>query len=223
VILSEQGINDKLRIAVLAGDEQTVKDLVRVAIEGNADAIELVEKGLIPAIKEVGEKFDRMEIFLADMMLSANAMKSGMDLLLPKISKEKIPRRGRVVVGTVRGDIHEIGKTILGSLLTASGLEVHDIGCDVPASAFVTRAEQLEAEMVMASALMTTTLPGQRDILEYLATTGKRARYLVLVGGGATTREWADEIGADGYAETAMGGVELAGRKLEERRNVHSG
>lgn len=214
----KQSILEKLRSGVLAGDEKIVKETAQEAIEKNIDPIDVVEKGLIPGIREVGEKFEKMEIFLTGMMMSADAMKAGMNILIPKIPKDKIPRRGTVVVGTVKGDIHEIGKNILSALLTASGFEVHDLGCDVPASAFVRKAEEVGADVIAVSALMTTTLPSQKDILDYLNSLGRRDKYLVLIGGGPTTAEWAEEIGADGYAETAVDGVKLASKKLEEKR-----
>jgi corrinoid protein of di/trimethylamine methyltransferase len=206
--------------AVVAGDEELVKKIVQEGIEKNVDPLELIEKALIPGIREVGEKFERMELFLTGMMLSADAMKAGMSLLLPRIPKDKIPKRGTVVVGTVKGDIHEIGKNVLSALLIANGFDVHDLGSDIPASAFVRKAEEVNADIIAASALMTTTLPSQKDILDYLKSTGKRDKYLVLVGGGPASAEWAEEIGADGYAETAVEGASLATKKLQEKSKM---
>jgi corrinoid protein of di/trimethylamine methyltransferase len=206
--------------AVVAGDEELVKKIVQEGIEKNVDPLELIEKALIPGIREVGEKFERMELFLTGMMLSADAMKAGMNLLLPRIPKDKIPKRGTVVVGTVKGDIHEIGKNVLSALLIANGFDVHDLGSDIPASAFVRKAEEVNADIIAASALMTTTLPSQKDILDYLKSTGKRDKYLVLVGGGPASAEWAEEIGADGYAETAVEGASLATKKLQEKSKM---
>jgi len=216
----KEDIIERLRAAVVAGDETKVKKIVQEAIQENVDPLEALEKSLIPGIREVGEKFEMMEIFLTNMMLSADAMKAGMNLLLPRIPKDKIPKRGTIVVGTVKGDIHEIGKNVLTALLTANGFDVYDIGCDAQASAFVRKAEEVNADIIAASALMTTTLPGQKDILDYLNSVGKRENYVVIVGGGPTTAEWAEEIGADGYAETAVDGVKLASRKLEEKRKL---
>lgn len=216
----KQDVLERLRAAVVAGDETMVKEIAQEAIEKNVDPLEALEKGLIPGVREVGEKFEKMEIFLTGMMLSADAMKAGMSLLLPRIPRDKIPKRGIVVAGTVKGDIHEIGKNVLTALLIANGFDVHDLGCDVPASAFVRKAEEVQADMIAASALMTTTLPGQKDILDYLKSLGKRDKYVVIVGGGPTTAEWAEEIGADGYAETAVEGVKLASRKLQEKSKM---
>jgi trimethylamine corrinoid protein len=216
-LVQKQDVLERLRAAVVAGDETKVTEIVQEAIRENVDPLEALEKSLIPGIREVGEKFEKMEVFLTSMMLSADAMKAGMNLLLPRIPKDKIPKRGTVVAGTVKGDIHEIGKNVLASLLIANGFDVHDIGCDVQASAFVRKAEEVNADIIAASALMTTTLPGQKDILDYLKSLGKREKYVVIVGGGPTTAEWAEDIGADGYAETAVDGVRLAVRKLEEK------
>lgn len=213
----KQNILEKLRAAVVSGDEKMVQGFVREALDSGVDPVEIMDKGLITAIRDVGSKFEKMEIFLTGMMMSADAMKAGLNVLLPKIPKDKIQKRGIAVVGTVKGDIHEIGKNILSALLTAASFDVHDLGCDVAASAFVKKAEEVGANIIMASALMTTTLPGQKDILDYMVSVGKRDKYVVLVGGGPTTPEWAEEIGADGYAETAVDGVKLALSKFEEK------
>jgi len=220
LLSQKKEILDRLRAAVVAGDENLVREIVKEAIEKDVEPLEAIESGLIPAIREVGEKFEKMELFLTDMMMAAEAMKAGMNLLLPKIPKEKIPRRGTVVAGTVKGDIHEIGKNVLAALLVAGGFDVHDLGSDVPASQFVKKAEEVGADIIAASALMTTTLPGQKDILDYLKAVAKRSEHLVLVGGGPTTAEWAEEIGADGYGETAMDGVKIALRKMEEKAKM---
>lgn len=215
---NRQVILKKLHAGIVSGEEKTTRDMVQEALDIGIDPVEIMENGLIPAIREVGAKFEKMEIFLTGMMVSADAMKAGMNILLPKVSKERMQERGIAVVGTVKGDIHEIGKNILSALLTAAGFDVHDLGCDVQASEFVRKAEEVGANMILASALMTTTLPGQKDILDYLASVGKTDKYVVLVGGGPTTAEWSEEIGADGYAETATDGVQLALKMFEERR-----
>jgi len=214
----KQDILDRLCTGVISGDEELVKLVTQEAIDGGIDPIEIVEGGLTPGITEVGAKFERMEAYLTDMMMSADAMKAGMSIVLTKIPREKIRTRGAVVIGTVKGDIHEIGKNILGALLTAGGLDVLDVGCDVPASVFAQKADEAGATIIGASALMTTTLPGQKDIVDYLNSTGKRGKHSLLVGGGPTTPQWAEEIGADAYAETATDGVKLALRELERRR-----
>jgi trimethylamine corrinoid protein len=213
----EQEILDRLRKSVVTGDEEAARLVTRDATENNIDPVKILEEALIPGIAEVGGKFERMEAYLTDMMMAADAMKAGMSIALAKIPQEKIRRIGTIVLGTVKGDIHEIGKNILSALLTAAGVDVHDVGCDVPASVFAAKAEEVGAIIIGASALMTTTLPGQKDIVDYLNSTGKRDKYSLLVGGGPTTEQWAKEIGAEGYAETATDGVKLALRQFGER------
>lgn len=214
----KQDILDRLRSGVISGDEELVKLVTQEAIDGGIDPIEIIERGLTSGIAEVGAKFERMEAYLTDMMMSADAMKAGMSIVLTKVPRAKIRAKGAVVLGTVKGDIHEIGKNILSALMTAAGVDVHDVGCDVPASVFVEKAEEVGAIIIGASALMTTTLPGQKDIVDYLNSMGRRDNYSLLVGGGPTTEQWAKEIGADAYSETATEGVKLALRELERRR-----
>ena len=214
----EHEIFKKLRAGIVSGDEQTTRNNVQEALEAGIDATQIMENGLVPGIREVGARFERMEIFLTGMIMSADAMKGALNILLPKISKDKGLRRRIAVVGTVKGDIHEIGKNILSALMTAAGFEVHDVGCDASASSFVSKADDVNADLIAASALMTTTISGQKDIVDYLNAVGKRGKYTVLVGGGPTTKQWAEEIGADGYAETAVEGVRLALEKVERSK-----
>jgi trimethylamine corrinoid protein len=212
-------ILERLRQAVLDGDETIVRETTQEAIEKGIDPVEIAEKGLIAGIRVVGEKFERMEVFLTGMMLSAEAMRAGMNVVVSRLPKGSSIKRGTVVLGTVKGDVHEIGKNIFGALLTASGFDVHDLGSDVPASAFVRKAREVDADLIGASALMTTTLPGQKDIVEYLRSLGARDKHIVLVGGAPASAEWAQEIGADGYAETAVAGVELALKTIERKKH----
>ncbi|NIU84332.1 MAG: hypothetical protein GWN64_12880 [Candidatus Thorarchaeota archaeon] len=208
----------RLRESVISYDEKGVKEAALAAIEEGIDITEAIEKGLSEGIREVGEKFDKLEVFLTELMLAAEAMKAGMNILLPKIPKEKILKRRKVVIGTVKGDIHDIGKNIAAALLTASGFDVYDLGTDVPISKFVEEAEKNEADIIALSALMTSTISGQKDVISYLKESGKRENYIVMVGGGPTTNEWAEEIGADGYAETAKEGADTALRLLKAKR-----
>jgi len=215
----KQRLLERLRTSVLKGDENAVRETALEALGKGLDPVEVVEKGLIPGIRETGEKFGRMEIFLTEMMLAAEAMKAGMNVVVPMIPKEKAFNTGTVVIGTVKGDIHEIGKSILVALFTAGGFDVHDLGCDVSASTFVRKAQEARADIIAASALMTTTLPGQKDIVEYLRSLGIRDKHIVLVGGAPASVEWAREIDADGYGETAVEGVELALKTLERKKH----
>jgi corrinoid protein of di/trimethylamine methyltransferase len=209
---------EALKNAVIEGDADAVSSLAQKAVDAGIDPIEILEKGISDGAQTVGEQFENMEIFLTELMLSGEAMMAGLDVVLPQLKSEDIPQRGKVVVGTVRGDVHEIGKNIFKSLLIANGFEVSDIGVDVPTSKFVEEAEKIKADIIAVSALMTSTLGGQKDVIDYLEQTGDRDKYIVMVGGGPTNQVWADEIGADGFAETAPEAVRVATKLIEERR-----
>ncbi|MFX1602576.1 MAG: corrinoid protein [Promethearchaeota archaeon] len=210
---------EALKQAVVDGDEVAVPALTRKALDAGISPIDILENGISDGAQIVGEQFEKMEIFLTELMLSGEAMMAGLEVVLPHIKAEDVPQRGKVVVGTVRGDIHEIGKNIFKSLLVANGFEVSDIGVDVPTSRFVEEAEKIKADIIAVSALMTSTLGGQKDVIDFLEQTGDRGKYIVMVGGGPTNQEWADEIGADGFAETAPEAVRVATRLIEERRS----
>ncbi|UCH05318.1 MAG: corrinoid protein [Candidatus Thorarchaeota archaeon] len=209
---------EALKQAVVNGDEVAVPYLARKALDAGVSPIDILEKGISEGAQIVGEQFEKMEIFLTELMLSGEAMMAGLEVVLPHVKAEDVPQRGKVVVGTVRGDIHEIGKNIFKSLLIANGFEVSDIGVDVPTSKFVAEAEKIKADIIAVSALMTSTLGGQKDVIDFLEQTGDRAKYIVMVGGGPTNQEWADEIGADGFAETAPEAVRVAAKLIEEGR-----
>jgi len=202
----------------MAADSQAVVDAAKQIIEKGIDPVEAIENGLSKGAIAVGEKFDKMEIFLTGLMMAADAMKAGMDVLLPHISKEKIVKKGTVVSGTVKGDIHDIGKNILVALLRANGFDVYDLGTDVSTSKFIEEAEKVKAEIITLSALMSSTIGGQKDVIDYLKETGKRENFIVMVGGGPTTREWVEEIGADGWAETATEAIKLASELIEKKK-----
>ncbi len=217
--MSEEELLRKLSEAVVASDRDAVVKAAQEAIEKGLDPVKAIENGLSEGAITVGEKFDRLEIFLTDLMMAADAMKAGLDILLPLISKEKVLKKGTVVSGTVKGDIHDIGKNILSALFSANGFEVHDLGVDVPTSKFIEEAEKVGADVIALSALMSSTIGGQKDVIDYLSETGKREKFIVMVGGGPTTREWTEEIGADGYAETATEAVKVALELIEKKRS----
>jgi corrinoid protein of di/trimethylamine methyltransferase len=216
--LSKEELFKKLSEAVIAANSQAVVDAAKQVVEKGIDPVEAIENGLSKGAIAVGEKFDKMEIFLTGLMMAADAMKAGMDVLLPHVSKEKIVKKGTVVSGTVKGDIHDIGKNILVALLRANGFDVYDLGVDVSTSKFIEEAEKVKAEIITLSALMSSTIGGQKDVIDYLKETGKRENFIVMVGGGPTTREWVEEIGADGWAETATEAVKLASELIEKRK-----
>ena len=210
--MEREGILKELRDGILNYDEERVKKAAQRALEVGIDPFRAIKDGLTPAIREVGGKFERMEIFLPHLMMATKAMEAGMAVLEPALSKRECHkvRLGKVVIGTVQGDIHSIGKNIVGAMLKAAGFEVIDIGVDVAVDEFVVAAEKANADIIAASALMSFTKVIQRDLVEYMRAVGVREKYKLMVGGGAVNEEWAKEIGADMYAEDAIKAVKAA-------------
>jgi corrinoid protein of di/trimethylamine methyltransferase len=197
----------ELQAAIIEGD----------CLDGGVSPIEAVEVGLRDGLRIVGAKFERLEVFLPEMIMSADAGNAVMEVLEPAMAAkgQEAASPGTVIIGTAKGDIHTIGKNILTILLKLSGFKVHDLGEDVAATTFLAEAVRLKADIIAISALMTSTMPGQRDVINLLRDTGQRDKCAVMVGGAPVTQEWADQIGADGYAETASGAVALALRFVD--------
>ena len=202
----------RLSAAVVAGDREKVLAAVEAALDAGLSPLEVIENGLSPGMREIGERFARYEVFLPGLMLAAEAWERAMAVLEPRLRAAGEERRkaGTVVIGTVKDDVHSIGKNIVAAMLRMNGFEVADLGTDVVASRFLEKAEEVGADIVALSALMTTTMPGQKSVVEHMEARGVRDRYCVLVGGGCTTQGWADEIGADGWGRTASEAVDLA-------------
>lgn len=205
-------ICERLNAGIIAGDKAKLLAAIEDALREGMTPYDIIEKGLSPGMKEVGERFARYEIYLPEMLMSAEAWEHAMKVLEPKLLAAGVERRkvGRVVIGTVSGDIHSIGKNIVAAMLKMNGFEVFDLGVSAAASAFVMKAEEVGADIIAASALMSTTVPQQKSIIEHLEARGVRDKYCFLVGGGSTSQEWADSIGADGYGRTAGDAVSLA-------------
>jgi len=207
--MSVDKIMKDLQKAVLAYDPDAAVSATKAAIKAKIPPMDVIEKGLVPAIEEVGDKFEKMVIFLPDLMLAADAVKSSTALLLPLLPKDGRGAKATVVVATVQGDVHEIGKNIVASMLMARGFNVIDMGVDVKTSDLVEEAKKSKAKVICASALMSSTLGSQKDIVDYLSAVGDRKKVAVLIGGGPTSKEWADEIGADGWGADANAAVKL--------------
>ncbi len=209
----------KITQAVIDGDKEEVKRLVKETINHQVEALDIVNKALVPGIDKVGELWENGDYFLPELIVSAEAMRAGMDLLQPILETENggAMAKGTVVIGTVEGDIHDIGKTLVGSLLQANGFEVHDLGADVPINEFLTKANETNADIIALSALLTTTMVEQKKLIEKLNESGDRDKFKVLVGGAPVSPEWAEKIGADGTAPDAMSAVRLALSILGEK------
>ncbi|KLU62702.1 methionine synthase [Peptococcaceae bacterium CEB3] len=208
---------DELKQAVIDGDEDMVAELSEKAVAEGTSPVDAVQEGLVKGIEVIGEAWKAGEAFLPDVMMSAEAMKAGLAILEPEIAKLGMGDgnvKGKIVIGTVEGDIHDIGKNIMGAMFTAAGYKVFDLGTDIKVEEFVKKAREVGADIIGASALLTTTMIGQKQIIQYLKEQNLRGQFRVFVGGGPTSQSWANEIGADGWAETADEAVELANRIL---------
>jgi len=206
----------RLKEAVVNGDPDEVSKLCRKVIEVGIDPLEAIEKALVAAIRELGDKWIRGEAFIADLVAAADAMKVGLSILKNEIVKrgKRVKYIGRAVIGTVEGDIHDIGKTIVATLWETAGFEVIDLGVDVSPQKFVEAIKQYNPDIVGMSALMTTTMIKQKETIEAIKAAGLRDKVKIVVGGAPTTEEWAREIGADGWAPDAISSVELVKKLL---------
>ena len=203
---------EAMRQSVIDGDTAAASSLAEQALATGVPPLDAIDRGFVPGLSHVGQQFAEGELFLPDMMLAARAMQKALAVLEPELKRLATTRAvvGRVVMGTVKGDIHEIGKNLVGMMLSTSGFEVTDLGVDVAPERFVDAAREHNADIVGVSALLTTTMAGQRTVVEALAAAGLRPQTRVIVGGAPASAAWATEIGADGYSEDAIGTVALA-------------
>ncbi len=217
--MTKTEIFPKMTEAVVAGDRQAARALAEEAVAAGLDLLEVVEHGYVAGLRKVGELWEQGEYFLPELITSAEAMKAAMAVLEPALNRQDPGGRrgGKIVIGTVEGDIHDIGKNLVASMLQAGGFEVFDLGADVKLERFVEKAEEVGAGIICLSALLTTTMMGQRRFLGLLRDRGLRGKFKVLVGGAPASAKWAEEIGADGYAENAVAAVQLV-KSLAGRR-----
>ncbi|MBS7655921.1 corrinoid protein [Candidatus Bathyarchaeota archaeon] len=212
-----EGIFEEISEAIQSFEEEKVFNAVKKALSLGVDASEIIEKGIAKGLKIVGDKYERGELFLMHLVAAAEpAQKAVKELLEPEIKKKAGERKslGKIVIGTVQGDIHDIGKNIVAAMLFAAGFEVIDLGKDVPAEEFAKKAKEVGANIVGASALLSTTLPVQKEIIEALKAIGIRNKVKTIFGGAPCTAEWVEEIGGDGYAENAIEAVKTAKRLI---------
>jgi corrinoid protein of di/trimethylamine methyltransferase len=202
--------------SIIDGEVESAQQLARQAVQQGVDPLEAINQGFVVGVNYVGEQYAQGEMFLPDLVLAGEAMKAAVAVLEPEMARRGAERKmlGKVVLGTVAGDIHEIGKTLVGTMLSASGFQVYDLGVDVPLDRFVEKVREVNADIVGLSALLTTTMAKQRDVIEALDELGLRPKVKVMIGGAPVTASWVDEIGADGYSEDAIGAVAVAKRLM---------
>lgn len=199
--------------AILTGNAKKAEEVTKAALAAKVNPSELLTKYMIPAMDEVGSRFECNEYFVPELLIAARAMKTALQLLTPKLIEAGAKAVGRVVIGTVQGDLHDIGKNLVASMLEGGGFEVVDLGVDVPAEQFVDAVKEKGGTILALSALLTTTMTMMKSVIEALEAAGVRKTTKVIIGGAPITQEYADQIGADGYSDNASGAVGLA-RKL---------
>jgi corrinoid protein of di/trimethylamine methyltransferase len=200
----------KMAQSILDGEAETAVALAKQAVDSGVDPLEAITKGFVQGVNEVGENCG--QAFLPELVMAGEAMKAAIAALEPEMQRRGTVRQvyGKVVLATVEGDIHEIGKSLVGTMLGASGFEVYDLGVDVPADKIIAKVKEVDANLVGLSALLTTTMVKQRDVIAELDKLGLRKRVKVMVGGAPVTRDWVQKIEADGYSEDAIGAVAVA-------------
>jgi len=194
--------------ALQAGKADRTKELVQAAIGEGASVADILEKGLIAGMSVIGEKFKKNEVYVPEVLIAARAMNAGMSLLEPLLAKAGVKEKGKVVIGTVKGDLHDIGKNLVAMMLKGGGYKVIDVGIDVDPAKFIEAAKSEGAQVVALSALLTTTMPQMENVIKAVKEAGLSVK--VMIGGAPVTQKYADEIGADGYAPDAASAVDLA-------------
>jgi corrinoid protein of di/trimethylamine methyltransferase len=211
-MLMNETLYNEMAQSIIDGNVELAANLASRAVEAGLDPLEAINKGFAVGVRQVGEDFSNGTAFIPELVVSGAAMKAAMEALEPEIARrgEKRQKMGVVVLATVKGDIHDIGKNLVGTILSAYGFEVHDLGIDVPTSKIVDTARRVNADIVAVSALLTTTMMQQRKVVEALGEAGLRDKIKVIVGGAPVDGSWVEEIGADGFGEDAIQAVDVA-------------
>ena len=218
--MEKDQILENLYMAVVDRDKEKARENAMKVINGGFEPLEAVEQGLSKGMDVVGQKFESGEAFLPELMMAADTFNAAMEILNPEIQRQKkqVAKIGTVLIATVKGDLHDIGKNIVATVMGTNGFTVVDIGINQSTLNIIEAAEKNNAEIIALSSLMTTTMPCQKEVIDTLTQMKIRDKYIVLVGGGAVSKKWADEIGADGYAESAVEAVEIAKNFINERK-----
>ncbi len=206
----------KMATSIIDGDSDAAVSLANESIAAGVDPLEAITNGFVVGVNTVGEAFGRGDAFLPELVMAGEAMKAAVGTLDPEMKKRGTERKmlGKVVIATVEGAIHEIGKSLVATMLGASGFEVYDLGVDQPSDKIIGKALEVNADIIAMSALLTTTMVKQREVIEELEKEGLRSKVKIMVGGAPVTRDWVTTIGADGYSEDAIGAVALAKKLL---------
>lgn len=202
--------------SIIDGDSDVSAELARRAVDQGINPLEAISEGFVRGVNKVGEDFAKGDAFLPELVMAGEAMKAAVAVLEPELAKRGTERTmlGKVILCTIEGDIHEIGKTLVGTMLSSAGFKVFDMGVDVPVMKVVEKAREVNADIVAMSALLTTTMVHQKDVIEALEDIGIRSKVKVMVGGAPVTKEWVKQIGADGYSEDAIGAIKVAKQLL---------
>ncbi len=216
--LEKESLFSELADAVVDMDEDLVTDLSYKVIEAGIDAYEAIDHGLAKGMERAGQLFEEEEYFVPELLMCSDAMNVGIDILKPHIHREESDQKYKIVIGVIEGDTHDIGKNLVKLMLSSANFDVVDLGRDVPVATFVNRAVEEQAELIMISSLMTTTMDKMRDVVELLKSRGIREQYKVAIGGGPVSQAFANKIGADGYSANATEAVRLAKQLLVKER-----
>lgn len=216
--MSKEELIGEVRAALEAFNIAKTVEYVEKALQASTEPLEIINEGLAKGLLKLGDLFEKREIYLPELIVAAEAMKEAMELLRPMLEarKQEIPSVGRVLIGTIEGDIHDIGKNIVASVLQAAGFEIIDLGKDVPVEIFVKKVKELTPDIIGVSALLSTTALKQGELIKRLEQEGLRDHVIIMIGGAPTSREWQQEIGADGYAADALGAVTEAKKLIEK-------
>jgi corrinoid protein of di/trimethylamine methyltransferase len=214
--MQNEALFKEMAQSITDGESEKAAELAQKSIELGIDPLVAINEGFVAGVNFVGDQFSCGNMFLPELVMAGEAMKAAVAVLEPELAKRGTERKmlGKVVLCTVEGDIHEIGKTLVGTMLSATGFQVFDMGVDVPVMKVVEKAREVGADIVAMSALLTTTMVHQKDVIEALEDVGIRAKVKVMVGGAPVTQEWVKQIGADGYSEDAIGAARVAKQLL---------
>ena len=220
--MDKSQILEKLAAVVVDGIEDEAKAVAQTAIVEKIDPIEAIEKGLSKGMSAIGAKFESGDAYLPELLMAAASFNAALAVLKPEIEAQKrqMAKAGKILIGTVKGDVHTIGKDIVATVMNTNGFEVVDMGVDNPSLNIIQEAEKIQADVIALSSLMTTTMPGQKEVIDTLKEMRLREKYYVIVGGGPVNQEWADRIGADGYGRSAIDAVALAKGLMAKKRGI---